>query len=534
MAKSKVQTQTTVSATTTPAKAKISKSDKMSTSKPKSGKSSKPTKTKPTKTKPTDDVKVQTTEKVKTPKPEKVYELKARSPAKSDTDGLNLAVSRVKHLMSDISVNYNEFWAITELTRGSGVEVSEKTETGSVTMTKYYRWNSDTQNWDESDNVVPITEMTEATRTMIETAETNHLNKLKEDYANTKIKSLSDSKREEYDTMLTAFRKEFEANQKKLPENEQRHLTPMDMEEFNRKFNSSFYNKFEAYRHEQESKSSTRKGKDDAKIQIPSLAEMSEHRRACSLISSNSVRFSTKSYVVMTTFNEYLCYQVVEHALRDCVHKQMTSKSGHHKVDLTHVVETTVPGSFPFERYIRTTNSYINAQLSLNADRAFANAKKQRDNQLKELKKTDPEATLPEIEEPEVEYLPIPGVAEANLHNFSVRTYIQHIIRAVRNSLAYDKTDDIKYQYAYSNCKNTPAFIDYCSNLVTETTYRLMSMARNDVNYRGMKTISPKLIYLSINNLHDLLGLDYSNTATAINQLRQRYEDIQANKPKKS
>lgn len=241
------------------------------------------------------------------------------SETRSEREGLNISVSRVKNIIDNI-LNKDCNKAITEVK--NAYKPTKKDDSGNVIELPS----------------VSVKKLSQETLDLIEYSKRFYDRNDKEEYEKEYLNGLSDEKKEEYEESRRIFLDKFNERMNKVPEFGQEKF---DEDEFNKSFDSKFYSGF-----------------------TDSPSKKNEWESATEIISKMKVRFSSNARVIIGGFFELLIRQLSINGIYNC------KKSGKKIIKLHHAlkIEEGVEEYFPLLPIMLNTKTYRDAVQSLNSE----------------------------------------------------------------------------------------------------------------------------------------------------------------------
>ena len=242
----------------------------------------------------------------------------------STKTGLNISVSRIKKIITDIAINGREYDALKELK-----DAYEKPETKKIVK----------DNETETTKIIPavpcknLSDLSEKTLELLEQAKQKNLLSKKMKFFKKKISQMTGKVKTDYSKKHKVARDAHDLKMKFLLDDEK---VPFDEESFILSFDKNFYDTFN----------------------VESDGELDELKQAVNLISKLKVRFSASPKILISSFIELLIKQLVSNGIYNCM------KSDKKTTHLKHALDNTLDGfdeRFPLFPCILNFKTYINA-----------------------------------------------------------------------------------------------------------------------------------------------------------------------------
>lgn len=393
--------------------------------------------------------------KVAEPKEKKSRRVPNHKETLTKRQGLNIATSRINNVINVYALNIEEEAALSEirnaLPRTDVTEVKDP-KTGEVSKVE------------TKVKLVPLTSLSERTRTVLANAKQEYSNQRMEEYIKEKLKAIKTANHKAYDKYLLLKKKDLEKKKEKF-----------NLETFNKSFDSQFYKEYTLYK--------------------PTLADMTEHKRALHLISKCRTRLSSDLKIYISAFMELMVNQLAKNALYNCfAHDKKKTLSVKHAISAR---TGDFENEFPLFNLLKLLDVYKRAVES-------------------NVEKTSTETSDESVELESKN-------TQANPYNFVY--HCGEICREVRIQMAKDcaKNDNGEPLYDYDYAIVSNALRQFCSDVVTELTVKLSNMMKVQIDDKGAKTIKLKTAENTVKQLHVLLNIEQEPTFNFIKERVDRY-----------
>ena len=398
-------------------------------------------------------------------------------PTTLDSNGIGIGPARVKSLVY-MSINPLETAARTAITNAENKTRKPKPNES----------NPDTS-VEVPAKQTPINELSSDTLDVINRAEAHHKNGLRRQYERSRLSSMEEDKLKNYNTARKEAQNEHSKSQAQLPESNRVNFS---LFEFNNKYDSNFYDGLEKYISENDNYSlSNTDGKNAPKY--------NQWSRANALVNKLCTRLSGNTRNLIASFLDCIVEQYAVNGIHNCM------LEGRHIVQIRHAMNQTEGFSsrVPLNPFVSTFSNYNNSLLWLEQ----CNVVKEQVKQAR-ANNQDTKLELPEFPDPN--------------YGYCFSGYVNDICRSVRNRVSDEQTNEAdKLQ-----CLNTSIsreFKKFCSYVVYEAILRLGSFLRRTVDRSNVKTISDSMVLYTLEQVHNVCGIDYSYTASVMNVRLEKF-----------
>lgn len=497
-ARSATKTETKTETTETEAKSDGEKK-KRKASKPKvdtkaAGKGAR-AKTKPNKNKPrTVDAPVRVKRNQKT------------KPLAIETIGIETGTARVRNVLRYVALNQREFSVRDALHTAENKPVMPRPtdETPNPTMP-----NQGVQ--------VPITQMSQEHQDVINDAEAAYKQSLMFEYENQYLKTLEESNPQEFKRYNEAYKSAKSSFDEKTKISEETKLlnalvpsqqvsVEFNNIEFNKQFNSNFYNDFAAFQEANDmyqiGKVYQRKSGNKSNNGTHTYNQWS---RAAALVNKLAIRLSSHTHYIIAAFLDRIVEQYAENGIRNCL------RDGHRTVSLKHAI--TENDQFAQTCYLRSfVESCEHYTEAVNWLDSCADMKESHRQARQEKKTEDAKPQLPAY----------PYKYE---DKYSFAGYVSDLCKYVRKQMAEKESDaDRKQLLLTTNISND--FKQFFSHILYEVILRIGKNLKILVDSSGVKTVSDSMVYQSIKQIHATCGLDYTRTEVTMSKYLTKFAEV--------
>lgn len=314
---------------------------------------------------------------------------------------------------------------------------------------------------------VPIEKLDPAVLAVVREAEKAHSDSLMEDYEREVIKKYDDAKREAY----AAARKEASAKD------------GFSLHTFNLSQDKKFYDGFAAYCQENDSYLLTRKVKDEETGE--EWDKYNQWTRATALVNKLCTRLSQETRNILAGYLDNLVIQYARNGLHNCLKDNRSIVQLHHALTVSDGFSDRVP----LDSFARTLDNYQLALSWVEACRETREEVRQH-----KAKGHEVEAELPAYPDPE--------------YNEDFDGYVVDLCRSVRIRMAEEQTVAANKQ-KYLDASISSDFKRFCSFLIYEAILRVGAILKAEVALNNVKTVSEKLMYHALNQIHNACGVEW-------------------------
>lgn len=385
------------------------------------------------------------------PEEEKAKKVINMTPARMETKGISIGPARVRNTLSRCFMNkdiYSACEAITEASIGKVVKGKD------ISFAK-----------------TPINRLPDHIRNINNTAETMYINELTEKYNKQECEYMK-SEKEKYEAYTSLKRDVNES-----------------IEDFNKRFDPLFYNKFTDFIQANDKLiiglKVQRKGKTSEKI-------VDEYYRSKSLIKKMAIRMSHNSGYILSSFLDQLVMQLCMNAVNNCIEDDLK------QVTISHAIQET-KNNVSLYPLINTLGTYRKA---IEWSKACLAVQAQADEIRKEkekMKKTKPdEHTCIKIQLPDY---PAPK------QDISFDIYMSDVFRAAKLNIAMSKDSQIEIdKYASTSLtSNLKSLLNY---IVYEVIERISLILKKIIERGEMRTVTNENMYHAIDILLTSCGIN--------------------------
>jgi hypothetical protein len=435
------------------------------------------------------------TTKVEKPKVVKVKPVSNRKinskPVLAKTTGINISPAKVKNIVSNYVLNKDAYSALTEL-KDARPRIITRLVDGKEVSEDY--------------KGVPVSSLSQKTLDYIAFANKEYDSSQRDEFAKTKISSLSTEARKTYNAARHVARDEHDKQTTdKYLDNSS---STFDVELFNCQYIPNFYSDYTA-----------RKAVSDA------ADKSDEWKKAIDNVTKLKNRFSTNSRVFLSAFVEYIIKQLALNGTVCCVADKKKI------IQLSHILDTTKEGfekRFPLYPLIVNLDTFKQAQAYLNKP-PTAKVVAVESNDIDE--KSDIQVKKEKVEK-DTDLFTLDGVSLDTQYQF--RYYIAESCRETRMDLAKSSVDsdgDLMTVYNYTSVSKI--FKNFCSTLICEFLMRIGNMLEKEIETRGIKTVNDTIIGTVISHYHTVCGVDETETIDFIRKVTAKYYNYVADRQRK-
>lgn len=316
---------------------------------------------------------------------------------------------------------------------------------------------------------VPIEKLDAAVLTVVREAEKAHADSLMEDYEREFVKKFDDAKREAYQ----AARKEAQSKE------------GFNLHAFNLSHDKKFYDGLNAYCHENDSYQLTRKVKDDETGE--EWDKYNQWTRATALVNKLCTRLSQETRNILAGYLDNLVIQYARNGLHNCLKDNRSIVQLHHALTVSDGFDDRVP----LDAFARTLSNYQLALSWVEACRETREEVRQHKTRGHEV-----EAELPAYPDPE--------------YNEDFDGYVVDLCRSVRIRMAEEQPVAANKQ-KFLDASISSDFKRFCSFLIYEAILRVGAILKAEVALNNVKTVSEKLMYHALHQIHNACGIDFES-----------------------
>lgn len=397
-------------------------------------------------------------------------------PVLAKTTGINISPAKVKNVVSNYVLNKEAYAALTELKNARPHTVTRVVEGKEVS---------------EEVKGTPVAQLSQRTRDYIEVAAKEYDSLQREDYSKLKVSNMPEATRKAYNTARVQAKDEFDGKCEESYLDSD--LSAFDVEAFNLKYDSTFYDDYVR-----------------TKAQYESEDKSDEWKKAVDKVTKLKNRFSTNSRVFLSALVEYVVKQLALNGTVCCVSDKKKI------IQLSHALDTSKEGfndRFPLYPLIVNLDTFRKAQEYLNTPQKVS-----------ESDEPDDETTAKpdKAKEKDVDVFTLDGVDKETQYQF--RYYVAETCRETRMDLAASKSDaDGSATDVYNFTSVSKLFKNFCSTLVCELLMRVGRMLEKEIATRGIKTVNDTIIGTVISHYHTVCGVDETNTVKFIRDATTKY-----------
>jgi hypothetical protein len=366
---------------------------------------------------------------------------------------------------------------------------------------KQARTNTDK---DGKPDPIKFEKLTSISRTL-QQAESEYEQTLKKSYEKKMISDMSEEQRKKYYEEYKAAQEVWHQTMKNDRKIDSHHKTEFDVEKFNRKYDSKFYDGFAAFLESDEGdkfaigkqypsrKNPVRPGVDnaDSKSAAPESKVYDEWSRAKALIKRRMVRTSESAGIILAAFLDYL----IEDIIAGCINCTFDGNDTL-KLTLARVVDSVhAPKSADIFKYVATLDNYSNVVKYVEDEKTY---------QLRR------DAQAPSYERPSS--YPSEFTSQVgNLFKITITSLAGKIVTKRENYISRARASDI--------------FKNFLSHVVYETILRIGNLLHKQLQSRELRTITPELIWVSLETLFISCGIKFDAAETAIKTKTAKFLD---------
>jgi ribosomal protein S17E len=314
---------------------------------------------------------------------------------------------------------------------------------------------------------VPIEKLDPAVLAVVREAEKAHSDSLMEDYEREVVKKYDEAKRDAYQ----AARKEASAKDN------------FNLHAFNLSQDKKFYDGFAAYCQENDSYLLSRKVKDEETGE--EWDKYNQWTRATALVNKLCTRLSQETRNILAGYLDNLVIQYARNGLHNCLKDNRSIVQLHHALTVSEGFNERVP----LDSFARTLDNYQLALSWVEACRETREEVRQH-----KAKGHEVEAELPAYPDPE--------------YNEDFDGYVVDLCRSVRIRMAEEQTVAANKQ-KYLDASISTDFKRFCSFIIYEAILRVGAILKAEVALNNVKTVSEKLMYHALHQIHNACGIDF-------------------------
>lgn len=314
---------------------------------------------------------------------------------------------------------------------------------------------------------VSIEKLDPAVLAVVREAEKAHADSLMEDYEREVVKKYDETKRDSY----LAARKEASAKDN------------FNLHTFNLSQDKKFYDGFAAYCQENDSYLLTRKVKDEETGE--EWDKYNQWTRATALVNKLCTRLSQETRNILAGYLDNLVIQYARNGLHNCLKDNRSIVQLHHALTVSEGFTDRVP----LDAFARTLDNYQLALSWVEACRETREEVRQH-----KAKGHEVEAELPAYPDPE--------------YNEDFDGYVVDLCRSVRIRMAEEQTVAANKQ-KYLDASISSDFKRFCSFIIYEAILRVGAILKAEVALNNVKTVSEKLMYHALHQIHNACGIDF-------------------------
>ena len=423
-------------------------------------------------------------------------------PVLAKTSGINISPAKVKNIISNFVLNKDSYSTLKEL-KSIMPRTIKKTVDGKEVVEEF--------------KGTPVSELSKHSLDYIAYA-TEYFEKCQRDeYTKTRVAKMTKDVRETYLKTKNDEKNKFD----KVEKENDKFLNDCDSfnaEEFNRRYDSQFYNDYDNSKKERNAADAANK--------------TDEWKRAIDKVTKLKNRFSTNSRVFLSALVEYLIKQMATNGTVCCVADKKKI------IQLSHILDTSKPGfaeRFPLYPLIVNLDTFKQAQKYLQ-DQA-APAKKYGESVVvaeetaDDSKDDENESDVDKVIKPDknTDIFTLNGLTLDKQYQF--RYYIGESCREVRMDLVAAVVEgDEKASEVYNYTSVSKIFKNFCSTLVCEFLMRIGQMLGKEIETRNIKTVNDIVIGTVISHYHIVCGVEEKATFDFIRNATSKYYSYVSNR----
>jgi hypothetical protein len=406
--------------------------------------------------------------KTKVVKPRRPHNLK---PAPLDYAGVGIGPARVKKVLTCTALNPREALVRRALLKAENRPVRPKpTE------------KNPNPEMPAQGPQTPIDKLAPEILAVVREAEKSHQDSLTEDYEKSIVATYSQEKKDAYQELRKAAASKDGFN----------------LHAFNVSYDKKFYDGFAAYCVENDSYMLGRKFIDNKTKE--SYEKYNQWTRATALVNKLCTRLSSETRNILAAYLDNLVIQYASNGIYNCI------QEGRSIVQLRHALTPNegFDERVPLDAFARTLSNY---QLALNW---LDNCREIREDARRMKEKGDEvQVDMPEYPNPD--------------YDEDFDGYAVDICRSVRISMAESQTvAAVKKQYLDASISSD--FKRFCSFLIYEAILRVGAVLKSEVALGNVKTVSEKLMYHALRQIHNSCGIDFESVQKDLEERLKKFD----------